>query len=69
MLSGPPPIRAAPIKPPINACEELVGTARYHARTFQAIAAETATRMTCGDTMRGSTMPVPTILATAVPSR
>ena len=42
----PAPATTAPMKPPINACEELLGKPRYQVRRFHKIAASRAARMT-----------------------
>ena len=58
---------AAPAYPPIKACEELLGRPKYQVIIFQAIAPSTPARITVGVTALTSIIPLPTVLATAVP--
>ncbi len=63
-ISNPPFTRPAPIKPPIRACEELLGRPKYHVIRFQMMAPLTAEMSKTLSTMDGLTMPVPMVFAT-----
>src|ERR1017187_1165480 len=58
---------AAPAKAPTRACEELVGSPSHHVMRSQMIAPTSAARTTYVVTTLISTIPAPTVLATAVP--
>src|SRR3954470_21211930 len=60
---------AAPAYPPKSACEELVGRPAYQVKRFHAIAPIIPAKITASVTTLRSTMPLPTVLATAVPTR
>ncbi len=55
---------AAPIMPPISACEPLLGMPQYQVITFQAMAPISAPKMTASSTKPGPMMPLPTVAAT-----
>src|SRR5690348_12886660 len=57
---------AAPINPPINACDEDDGRPSHHVSRFQAIAPTTAARTVFGVASPDSITPLPTVFATAV---
>jgi len=59
---------AAPPNPPIRACEEELGSPKYHVIRFQTIAPINAPRTTLGSTTDGSMSPLPIVFATAVPT-
>ena len=65
-VSQPPCVTAAPTIPPMSACEELVGKPNISVKRFQQIAPASAAATMCCVTPAGSTMPDPTIFATAV---
>ena len=76
IISSPCAMTTAPISPPTKAWEELEGRPSHHVRRFQAIAPSNAATMSPAERSRlseekleGSTMPVPIVLATAVPNR
>src|SRR5438445_4610911 len=56
--------KAAPIMPPIRACDELVGKPQYQVIRSQKEAAIRVAAMTLLSTIRGSMMPVPIVAAT-----
>src|SRR5437762_10914422 len=58
---------AAPAKPPMSAWEELVGSPKYHVTRSHAIAPTRPARITHWSTRRGSTTPLPTVVATWTP--
>src|SRR4051795_5493835 len=58
--------RAAPIRPPKSACEELDGSPSHHVRRFHAIAPNNAARTVFSVARPVSMIPLPTVLATAV---
>ena len=58
---------AAPAKPPMSACEELVGIPKYQVIRFQVMAPMSAPRMTHWSTTAASTTPLPTVRATWTP--
>ena len=64
---GPALTNAAPIKPPIRACEELVGRARYHVIMFHKHAPNKAAKMIVASITLMSIIPFPIVLATVVP--
>src|SRR5439155_22742983 len=57
---------AAPIRPPINACDELDGRPRHHVRRFHAIAPSSAASTVFSVARPVSMIPLPTVFATAV---
>src|SRR5438067_5592653 len=57
---------AAPIRPPISACEELDGRPRHHVRRFHAIAPSSAASTVFSVARPVSMIPLPTVFATAV---
>src|SRR5437870_3987740 len=57
---------AAPISPPIRACDELDGRPTHHVRRFHAIAPIRAASTVVSFASPVSMMPLPTVLATAV---
>ena len=57
---------AAPIRPPISACDELDGIPSHHVRRFQAIAPISAASTSCSVARLVSMIPWPTVFATAV---
>src|SRR5947209_17696532 len=65
-----PPLEAmaAPISPPINACDDEDGSPKYHVIRFQAIAPTTAAKTTVSPSwfVGTSMMPLPTVAATFV---
>src|SRR5947208_17037107 len=56
---------AAPIRPPISACEELDGRPRHHVRRFHAIAPSSAASTVFSVARPVSMIPLPTVFATA----
>src|SRR6185436_4131440 len=58
---------AAPAYPPNSACDELVGSPQYHVIRSQTMAPRRPAKITPKVTMLRSTMPDPTVFATAVP--
>src|SRR5438034_548621 len=58
---------AAPAKPPINACDELVGNPQYHVIRSQTMAPTSPARIIHWSTTFDSTTPLPTVLATCTP--
>ena len=58
---------AAPAYPPNNACDELVGKPKYQVSKSHAMAPVNPAKMTANVTTFRSTMPDPTVFATAVP--
>src|SRR5262245_65790526 len=58
---------AAPAKPPISACEELVGRPQTHVIRSQTIAPMSPARITHWSTTAVSTTPLPTVRATLTP--
>ena len=58
--------RAAPMRPPINACEELDGRPNHQVRRFHAIAPNSAARSVWVVARSGLMRPVATLFATAV---
>ncbi len=67
MAPQPAPITTAPIKPPIRACEELLGKPRYHVSRFQTIALVNAANKTASLMAPAITTSSPMVLATATP--
>src|SRR6185503_14615865 len=59
---------AAPPYPPMIACEELEGSPTHHVIKSQTIAPNSPARMTKGSTIEMSIIPLPMVLATAVPN-
>src|ERR1043166_3560100 len=59
---------AAPAYPPNSACDELVGSPRYQVMRFHTIAPIRPAKITEYVTTDRSTIPAPTLLATAVPT-
>ena len=57
---------AAPIRPPINACDELEGRPNHHVSRFHAIAPMRAARIVFSFASAVSMIPLPTVFATAV---
>ena len=57
----------APTRPPISACEELEGMPKTQVMMFHRMAPIRAAKITCGETMWGSMMPVPSVSATCRP--
>jgi hypothetical protein len=57
----------APTRPPTSACEELDGMPKSQVTIFQTIAPISAAKMTRGETMSGSMIPVPSVSATCRP--
>jgi len=57
----------APIRPPINAWDELVGRPTYQVMMSHAIAPTKAPRITFSSIIAGVTMPEPIVFATATP--
>src|SRR3954471_19907308 len=62
--SGPSATNAAPISPPISACDELDGRPAHHVARFHAIAPTSPANTTVVVTAPASTMPDPTVAAT-----
>ena len=58
---------AAPVSPPISACDELVGSPQYQVITSQLMAPMRAARISRGSTTSGCTTPRPTVVATFTP--
>src|SRR5947209_6092472 len=54
----------APIKPPIRACDELLGRPRYQVSRFQMMAPSSAARIILSVTLDGDTTPLPIVAAT-----
>ena len=63
----PPFTRPAPMSPPISACDELLGRPSHQVMRFHVIAPTKAEKMSALSTIRGLTMPVPTVFATWTP--
>ncbi len=61
--------KAAPAYPPINACEDDVGNPSSHVSTSHTIAPSKPAKTTYWVTISSSIIPLPIVLATAVPSR
>src|SRR5512146_1382972 len=59
-------ITAAPINPPISACDELLGSPTYHVSRFHTMAASSAAITAIGVSADGSATSVPMVLATWV---
>src|SRR5438270_509994 len=57
---------AAPIRPPISACDELEGRPRHHVSRFHAIAPSSAASTVFSVARPVSMIPLPTVVATAV---
>ncbi len=57
----------APTRPPIKACELDDGIPSSQVITFHRIAPIKAPKITCGSTIFGAMMPVPSVLATCRP--
>ena len=68
MAPAPARADAAPMIPPINAWDELLGIFNCHVSKFHKMAAANATRMTCKLITAGSAIPRPIELATATPN-
>lgn len=66
---GPAFTRAAPIMPPISACDELVGRPKYHVMMFQPQAPTRVPNITALSTIVISIMPLPMVLATCRPKK
>src|SRR3954471_2285735 len=64
MTSAPSATNAAPIRPPISACDELDGRPAHHVARFHAIAPTSPQKTTVVVTAPASTMPDPTVAAT-----
>src|SRR3954468_15092600 len=64
MTSAPSATNAAPISPPISACDELDGRPSHHVATFHAIAPTRPANTTVVVIAPGSTIPEPTVAAT-----
>src|SRR5919106_390130 len=64
MTFAPRATKAAPISPPISACEELDGRPSHHVAMFQAIAPTRPANTTVVVTARASTTPEPMVAAT-----
>src|SRR3954466_2151927 len=64
MTSAPSATNAAPIRPPISACDELDGSPAHHVARFHAIAPTSPANTTVVVTAPASTMPEPTVAAT-----
>src|SRR3954463_5157540 len=64
MTSAPSATNAAPISPPISACDELDGRPRHHVATFHAIAPTSPANTTVVVIAPASTIPDPTVAAT-----
>src|SRR3954449_6428935 len=62
--SGPLATSAAPMSPPISACDELDGSPAHHVARFQPIAPTSPQNTTVVVTAPASTMPEPTVAAT-----
>src|SRR5262249_57023758 len=58
---------AARAKPPMSACDELVGSPQYHVIRSQAIAPMRPARIVHWSTTLASTTPLPTVFATCTP--
>ena len=58
---------AAPAKPPMSACDELVGSPQYQVMRSQTIAPMSPARITHWSTTLVSTTPLPTVRATPTP--
>jgi hypothetical protein len=65
----PPSMTPAPMRPPMRACEELLGRPKYQVMIFQVIAPPSAARTIESFTTAGLTMPVPMVLATWTPTK
>src|ERR1035437_7878773 len=61
-------MRPNPATRPMSACDELVGRPKYHVIRSQMIAPASPPRITAKVTTWMSTMPEPTVLASAVPN-
>src|SRR5712692_3855640 len=61
------PTATAPTRPPISACEELLGMPRNQVNKFQPQAVTSATTITCRLIVPGLMMSLPMVLATATP--
>ena len=61
--------KAAPIIPPISACDELVGRPRYHVMIFHPHAPIRAPNIVILSTVAMSTIPLPIVLATWRPKK
>ena len=59
---------AAPVNPPIRACDELDGIPKYHVMMFHVMAPMSPAQMTLGVTTEGTTNPLLTAFATAMPT-
>src|SRR6266849_9454874 len=59
---------AAPAKPPMSACDELVGNPQTHVTRSHAMAPASAARITHWSTTLASTTPLPTVRATWTPN-
>src|SRR3954451_2386217 len=64
ITSGPSATNAAPIRPPISACDELDGRPAHQVAMFHAIAPTRPANTTVVVTAPASTMPEPTVAAT-----
>src|SRR5437867_513623 len=58
---------AAPAKPPMSACDELVGNPQYQVIRSHTMAPQSPARIIHWSTMAESTTPLPTVLATCTP--
>src|ERR687886_2663487 len=64
MTPAPFATNAAPMRPPISACDELDGSPSHQVAMFQAIAPTRPANTTVVSTAAASTMPEPTVAAT-----
>src|SRR5512140_2680134 len=58
---------AAPTSPPTSACDDDEGLPNHQVIRFQAMAPHSAPKITALSTIAGSTIPEPTVFATATP--
>src|SRR5512145_2161402 len=65
----PAAISAAPVNPPINACDELPGMPKYHVIRFHTIAPIKQAAIASNVNAPDSTTPEPIVLATTTPNR
>src|SRR5690625_5764094 len=57
----------APVIPPISACDELLGMPKYHVIKFQAIAANSAAKITVVPLLRSNGSAIPLVIVCATP--
>jgi len=69
MAEGPPINKAGPIKPPMRACETLMGIPRRVHTYTQAMAPKRPPRITYSLIIEGSTIPLPMVVATVIPKK